>query len=80
MQMIVTNAGDMEPAESSTIIGSLNTTLIEANVKTQDHCDTNMNSNLAWQLGWPRKKRGKRSSFHMFHEASSSSSRRLALE
>ena len=48
MQTIVTNAGGVEPAESSTIAGSAKGYSTRgAHVKTQDHCDTDMNSNLA---------------------------------
>ena len=48
MQTIVTIAGGVEPAESSTIAGSAKgATLLEAHVKTQDHYDTDMFSNLA---------------------------------
>ena len=45
MQTITTNAGGMEPAESSMIAVSLNATLLEAHVKAQDPCYTD---NLAY--------------------------------
>ena len=48
MQTIATNAGGVEPAESSMNAGSAKGySTIEAHVKTQDHYDTDMNSNLA---------------------------------
>ena len=48
MHTIVTNAGGVEPAESATIAGSAKGySTRDAHVKTQDHCDTDMNSNLA---------------------------------
>ena len=66
MQTIVTNAGGVELAESSTIAGSLNATLPEAHVKKQDHCDTDMYSNRA-SATWLDAKR-KRQTFQFPHD------------